>query len=154
MCVASRCASQYRAIAGIGLGGECGIGMALAAEAWPSNKRARVSSYVMVGWHGGVLLAAFVTAMLLPVIGWRGMFLLGILPALVAFVVRRTLDEPEIFVKKHATRSANSFRFLVKDEKILKTTLGIAVLWTFKTSPITASWCGCRVIWGRLSGSA
>jgi MFS family permease len=63
-------------------------------------ERARASSYVMVGWHGGVLLAAFVTAMLLPVIGWRGMFLLGVLPALVAFVVRRTLDEPEIFTQK------------------------------------------------------
>src|SRR6267154_5907940 len=88
----------YRTFAGVGLGGEFGIGMVLAAEAWPAVKRARVSSYVMLGWHGGVLLAAFVTAMLLPVIGWRGMFLLGILPAFMAFVVRRTLHEPEIFV--------------------------------------------------------
>ena len=120
----------YRTIAGVGLGGEYGIGMALAAEAWPSGKRARASSYVMVGWHGGVLLAAFVTAMLLPVIGWRGMFLLGILPALVAFVVRRTLDEPEIFVKKHASRNQHSFRFLAKDAETFKTTLGIAVLCT------------------------
>jgi len=68
----------YRAVAGVGLGGEFGIGMALAAEAWPASKRARASAYVMVGWHVGVLLAAFVTAALLPVIGWRGMFLLGI----------------------------------------------------------------------------
>src|SRR6266446_5008873 len=120
----------YRTVAGIGLGGEFGIGMALAAEAWPASKRARASSYVMLGWHGGVLLAAFVTAMLLPVIGWRGMFLLGILPAFVAFVVRRTLDEPEIFVKKHAARDENSFRLLVKDGKTFKTTLGIAILCT------------------------
>src|SRR5882762_6624736 len=120
----------YRAVVGVGLGGEFGIGMALAAEAWPASKRARASSYVMLGWHGGVLLAAFVTAMLLPVIGWRGMFLLGILPAFVAFVVRRTLDEPEIFVKKHAARDENSFRLLVKDGKTFKTTLGIAILCT------------------------
>src|ERR1051326_597587 len=120
----------YRAIAGVGLGGEYGIGMALAAEAWPSCKRARASSYVMVGWHGGVLLAALVTALLLPVIGWRGMFMLGILPALVAFVVRRTLDEPEIFIKKHAIRHEHSFQFLVKDGQVAKTTLGIAVLCT------------------------
>src|SRR5882762_2399557 len=84
----------YRAVAGVGLGGEFGIGMALAAEAWPASMRARATSYVMVGWHAGVLLAAFVTAILLPVIGWRGMFLLGILPAIVAFFVRRTLNEP------------------------------------------------------------
>jgi len=109
----------YRTIAGVGLGGEFGIGMALAAEAWPASKRARASSYVMVGWHGGVLLAAFVT-----------MFLLGILPALVAFIVRRTLDEPEIFIKKHAARHQCSFRLLIKDRKTLKTTLGIAILCT------------------------
>lgn len=44
----------YRTIAGIGLGGEFGIGMALAAEAWPAHKRARVSSYVALGWQSGV----------------------------------------------------------------------------------------------------
>ena len=120
----------YRAIAGLGLGGEFGIGMALAAEAWPASKRARASSYVMVGWHAGALLAAFVTAMLLPVIGWRGMFLIGILPAIVAFVVRRTLDEPEIFIKKHATKNEDSFHLLIKDGKTFKTTLGVAILCT------------------------
>jgi hypothetical protein len=47
--------------------------------------------------------------MLLPMIGWRGMFLVGLLPALVAVIVRRTLHEPEIFVKKHAASGENSF---------------------------------------------
>src|SRR5437870_8938806 len=75
----------YRTIAGLGLGGEFGIGMALAAEAWPASKRARVSSYVGLGWQAGVLLAALVTPLLLPVIGWRGMFMVGLLPAVVAF---------------------------------------------------------------------
>src|SRR5262249_40156347 len=87
----------YRFIAGLGLGGEFGTGMTLAAEAWPASKRARASSYVSLGWQSGVLLAAVVTPMLLPVIGWRGMFLVGLLPALVAFIVRRTLPEPDIF---------------------------------------------------------
>jgi MFS family permease len=118
----------YRMMAGLGLGGEFGIGMALAAEAWPASKRARVSSYVALGWQTGVLLAAFVTPMLLPVIGWRGMFLVGLLPALVAFIVRRTLDEPEIFVKKHAAKKENSFRLLVQDGKTVRTTVGIAIL--------------------------
>ena len=53
--------AAYRLIAGLGLGGEFGIGMALAAEAWPASKRARVSSYVALGWQSGVLLAALVT---------------------------------------------------------------------------------------------
>jgi MFS family permease len=118
----------YRTLAGLGLGGEFGIGMALAAEAWPASKRARVSSYVGLGWQGGVLLAALITPMLLPVIGWRGMFFVGLLPAVVAFIVRRTLEEPEIFVKKHAAQRENSFRLLVKDRKTRRTTLGIAIL--------------------------
>src|SRR5229473_684094 len=118
----------FRIIAGLGLGGEFGIGMALAAEAWPASKRARVSSYVSLGWQGGVLIAALVTPMLLPVIGWRGIFLVGVLPALVAFIVRRTLHEPEIFVKKHAAKRENSFRLLVKDGVTFRTTFGITIL--------------------------
>src|SRR5229473_1006757 len=117
-----------RFIAGLGLGGEFGIGMTLAAEAWPASKRARAASYVSLGWQSGVLMAALVTPMLLPIIGWRGIFLVGLLPALVGFIVRRTLHEPEIFVKKHAAKRENSFRLLVKDGKTFRTTLGIAIL--------------------------
>src|SRR6202047_2542658 len=61
----------YRTLAGVGLGGEFGIGMALVAEAWPASKRARASSYVGLGWQTGVLVAAIATPLLLPVIGWR-----------------------------------------------------------------------------------
>lgn len=118
----------YRTLAGVGLGGEFGIGMALAAESWPASKRARASSYVGLGWQTGVLLAAFVTPALLPLIGWRGMFLVGVAPAFIAFVVRRTLHEPEIFVRSHAPRNENSFRWLVKDAKTFRTTAAIAIL--------------------------
>jgi MFS family permease len=120
--------ATYRLLAGLGLGGEFGIGMALAAEAWPASKRARASSYVALGWQSGVFLAALLTPRLLPLVGWRGMFLIGLLPAIVAFVVRRTLDEPEIFVNKHAAKNENSFRLLVKDGKTLRTTVGIALV--------------------------
>jgi benzoate transport len=120
----------YRTIAGIGLGGEFGIGMALAAEAWPASKRGRVSAYVGLGWQAGVLLAAVLTPLLLPTIGWRGMFLVGLLPAVVAFVVRKTLDEPEIFVKRVQTAATkeNSFRLLVKDARTTRTSIGIVIL--------------------------
>jgi MFS family permease len=74
----------YRTLAGVGLGGEFGIGMALVAEAWPASMRARASSYVGLGWQLGVLAAAIVTPILLPIIGWRGMFMLGIFPAVAA----------------------------------------------------------------------
>jgi MFS family permease len=118
----------YRTVAGIGLGGEFGIGMALAAEAWPASKRARASSYVALGWQGGVLMAALTTPLLLPLIGWRGMFAVGLVPALVAFIVRRTLGEPEIFIKKRSAKNAHSFRLLLKDRATIRTTVGITIL--------------------------
>jgi MFS family permease len=120
----------YRTIAGIGLGGEFGIGMALAAEAWPARHRARVSSYVALGWQLGVLGAALLTPLLMPHIGWRGMFLVGVVPALVAWVIRNKLHEPEVFVRKPKVRGSRlrSFKLLVKDARTTRTSLGIVVL--------------------------
>jgi len=119
----------YRTIAGIGLGGEFGIGMALVAEAWPAAKRARVSSYVGLGWQSGVLLAALVTPILLPIITWRGMFLVGIAPAIAAFVMRYAMDEPAIFVQ-HAVKEKrpNPLGLLVKDAATAKISLGMFIL--------------------------
>ncbi|CAM5548916.1 MFS transporter [Eoetvoesiella caeni] len=119
----------YRTIAGIGLGGEFGIGMALAAEAWPARHRARVSSYVALGWQAGVLAAALVTPFLLPHIGWRGMFLVGVIPALVAWFVRSHLHEPEVFVRSIENKGkSRAFKLLVKDAKTTKVSVGIAIL--------------------------
>jgi MFS family permease len=119
----------YRAVAGLGLGGEFGIGMALAAEAWPAAKRARVSSYVGLGWQAGVLAAALVTPLLLPLIGWRGMFLVGLLPALVSFLIRRTVGEPPLFVgRAREPRAMAPLRLLVKDKATAKISLGLLIL--------------------------
>lgn len=120
----------YRAIAGFGLGGEFGIGMALVAEAWPTSKRARASSYVGLGWQLGVLAAALATPLLLPVIGWRGMFVLGIFPAVGAYFIRSKLHEPEVFVanKAHNPDAAFSLRLLVADKETIKTSLGMIIL--------------------------
>ena len=119
----------YRTIAGLGLGGEFGIGMALVAETWPASKRARATSYVALGWQAGVLCAALVTPLLLPSIGWRGMFLVGLLPGVIAFAVRWYVGEPEIFVKRSkAARSMAPLRMLVKDAATCKVSLGMFIL--------------------------
>jgi MFS family permease len=119
----------YRFVAGVGLGGEFGIGMALVAEAWPASKRARASSYVGLGWQLGVLTAAIVTPILLPVIGWRGMFFIGILPALAAYVIRYSLHEPEVFVANSKDKPKESaLRLLVKDGETTKLSLGMIIL--------------------------
>ena len=124
----------YRTIAGIGLGGEFGIGMALAIEAWPAKHRAKAASYVALGWQVGVLAAALLTPVLLPDIGWRGMFVVGIFPAFVAWYLRTRLHEPEIFSQKQTELSTQkiskleSFKLLVKDKATTKVSLGIVVL--------------------------
>ncbi|AHG19229.1 MFS transporter [Chania multitudinisentens RB-25] len=122
----------YRTLAGIGLGGEFGIGMALIAEAWPAEKRNRASAYVGMGWQLGVLAAAFLTPLLLPYIGWRGMFLVGLLPALVSFLIRRTMGEPKEFVQQNTHEQQLSFtqrvKLLFKDRPTGKASLGILIL--------------------------
>lgn len=124
----------YRTIAGIGLGGEFGIGMALAIEAWPAKHRAKAASYVALGWQVGVLAAALLTPVLLPHIGWRGMFVVGIFPAFVAWYLRVRLHEPEIFSQKQIELSTQkiskleSFKLLVKDKATTKVSLGVVVL--------------------------
>ncbi|MCO5090082.1 MFS transporter [Bosea sp. (in: a-proteobacteria)] len=119
----------YRTIAGLGLGGEFGIGMALVAEAWPASKRARASSYVGLGWQVGVLMAALATPLLLPSIGWRGMFAIGILPAFAAYFIRRTLHEPEIFVARSRDQPKQSaLHLLVKDRETARLSLGMVIL--------------------------
>jgi benzoate transport len=129
----------YRTIAGLGLGGEFGIGMALVAEAWPASQRARVSSYVGLGWQLGVLAAALLTPLLLPVIGWRGMFALGLAPAVVSFVVRRRVEEPALFVERaeHARHARHAgqdaarklpLTRLVADGRTTRASIGVAIL--------------------------
>ena len=124
----------YRTIAGIGLGGEFGIGMALAIEAWPAKHRAKAASYVALGWQVGVLAAALLTPVLLPHIGWRGMFVVGIFPAFVAWYLRVRLHEPEIFSQKQTALSTQkiskleSFKLLIKDKATTKVSLGVVVL--------------------------
>ncbi|AZG06602.1 MFS transporter [Pigmentiphaga sp. H8] len=120
----------YRTIAGLGLGGEFGIGMALAAEACRPEQRARMSSYVGLGWQAGVLAAALITPILLPIVGWRGMFAIGVLPAVVAFVIRHFIGEPKIFVEsqKSTAPKDNAFKLLVADAKTTRASLGVVIL--------------------------
>src|SRR5579862_7939425 len=119
----------YRTIAGLGLGGEFGIGMALVAEAWPAKYRARGCTYVALGWQAGVLVAALITPILLPIIGWRGMFVAALVPGLIAFAVRWYVPEPQIFLDRAGERrTAMPLGLLVKDSATRNISLGMLIL--------------------------
>lgn len=118
----------FRFLSGLGLGAEYGVGMTLATEAWPAKWRGRAASFVAVGWQVGVLLAAFVGAWALqtPSVGWRGLFLIGAVPAVLAFLTRRHVEEPEMFEAR--PRSANPVRELFCDAERTRHSLAVFVL--------------------------
>lgn len=89
-----------RFLAGLGLGGEYGIGMTLVTETWPAAKRARATAGVAMGWQAGAVLAAILAAVVLPDYGWRGLFLVGVIPALLAAWARHGLKEPPMWLKR------------------------------------------------------
>lgn len=122
--------SVFRFLAGIGLGGEFGIGMTLAAEAWPAKKRARATAWVANGWQVGTLLATGAAALLLPLGGWRLLFAVGAFPAVVAFLLRRQLEEPLKFVEIQQTRGVAKFpvKALVADARSVRTSIGVLIL--------------------------
>jgi MFS family permease len=118
-----------RTIAGLGFGGEFGIGLALVAETWPASLRARASSYVALGGQAGSLAAAVLTPALLPHIGWRGMFLVGVIPVTMSFALRRILPEPTIFLesRSHAHAAAPVW-LLIKDGPTIRKSAGVTIL--------------------------
>ncbi|HET6762599.1 MAG TPA: MFS transporter [Longimicrobiaceae bacterium] len=86
-----------RALFGIGMGGEWGVGAALAMENAPSARRGIFSGLLQEGYAVGYLLAALAFYFVFPRWGWRPMFFLGGLPALLAFYVRYRVKESEVW---------------------------------------------------------
>lgn len=91
----------YRFLAGLGIGGEWAAGAALVAESWPEAKRTKAAGVLQSAWAVGFFLAAGLN-LLLKDYGWRVLFVVGILPALVALVIRLWVKEPQRWVQAHA----------------------------------------------------
>jgi multidrug resistance protein len=90
----------YRSLAGLGIGGGWASGQALVAESMPPEHRGRYAGYVQTGAPLGVLLAAAVSAYLTPQIGWRWVFVISALPALiVALLEWRFLPESDVWMR-------------------------------------------------------
>jgi len=95
----------WRVLVGFGMGGEWSCGSVLVAETWPQKYRAKAMGIMQSGWAVGAILAAGLSALVLERYGWRVLFLIGAAPALAAFVIRRTVEEPEVWRERDRTPS-------------------------------------------------
>jgi MFS family permease len=99
----------FRVLLGLGMGGEWATGAALVAETWPSQHRAKALGVMQSAWAVGYAVAAAVTALLLPRFGWRAVFFVGVVPALVTLWIRRSVPESEVWRDAREARGAWSW---------------------------------------------
>ncbi|HYV98459.1 MAG TPA: MFS transporter [Gemmatimonadaceae bacterium] len=86
-----------RVLFGIAMGGEWGLGSSLTMESIPSSARGFASGILQQGYAVGHLFAALVYTLLFTTIGWRGMFMIGVVPALLVLYIRRNVDESPVW---------------------------------------------------------
>jgi len=100
-----------RAVFGIAMGGEWGVGASLTMESIPPHARGFVSGLLQSGYPTGYFLASIVYGLLFQYIGWRGMFMIGVIPALLVFYIRRSVPESPSW-RPTTTRSSNTWTVL------------------------------------------
>jgi MFS family permease len=94
----------WRALLGIGMGGEWASGAVLVSETWPAEHRTKAIGIMQSGWAIGYILAALLSALFLGVLplgdeGWRWLFAAGVLPAFFTLWIRRRVAEPEAWAR-------------------------------------------------------
>lgn len=117
----------YRFVTALGIGGEWAAGASLVAEVWPEEKRAKAAGVLQSAWAVGFFLAAALN-LLLRGYGWRVLFLVGVLPALVALMVRLWVQEPERWVRAHAQELSSGKTGRVKLPELFQGTFRRATL--------------------------
>ncbi len=91
-----------RFCAGLGIGAEFGLGMAIASEVSSAENRAKSTSAVGLGFQVGVLVASLASAPIIAAFGWQGLFVVGFVPAVIAIIIRAAVPEPPIFEQHKA----------------------------------------------------
>ena len=122
----------FRIFLGFGMGGEWASGAALVSETWSDKHRGKALGFMQSAWAIGYGAAALVTAAVLPVWGWRGVFFVGILPAFFTLWVRRNVEEPQIWRDMKRNPSATPGRFTdIFRGGLLRLTLAVTVMNAF-----------------------
>jgi SHS family lactate transporter-like MFS transporter len=101
-----------RALYGVAMGGEWGVGASLTMETIPPHARGFVSGLLQSGYPAGYFMASIVYGVLFPYIGWRGMFMVGVLPALLVLYIRRTVPESPSWSKQAAVERGSTLAVL------------------------------------------
>jgi MFS transporter, SHS family, lactate transporter len=94
-----------RALFGIGMGGEWGLGASLAMETLPTKARGLFSGILQQGYAFGFLLAAIVYALVFPHFGWRGLFIAGAMPAFLVIYIRARVPESPAWLRSERTKN-------------------------------------------------
>jgi SHS family lactate transporter-like MFS transporter len=108
-----------RFLFGVAMGGEWGIGSALTFETIPTRARGVVSGLLQAGYPSGYFVASIATGLFYDSLGWRYMFLLGVVPAILVFFIRMGVDESPAFLEKRIKKEqSNLIEVLVRNWKI------------------------------------
>lgn len=122
----------FRIFLGFGMGGEWASGAALVSETWPAEHRGKALGFMQSAWAVGYGAAALVTAAIMPLWGWRGVFFIGILPAFFTIWVRRKVEEPEIWLKaQHKAPSARAAFTDIFKPPLLGVTIAVTIMNAF-----------------------
>jgi MFS family permease len=108
---------MWRALLGIGMGGEWASGAVLISETWPPEHRNKAIGIMQSGWAIGYIAAALTAALVLGAPGsgpetWRWLFVVGVLPALFTLWIRRNVPEPETWTRRAKSRLGNPFKVI------------------------------------------
>jgi MFS transporter, SHS family, lactate transporter len=107
-----------RALFGVAMGGEWGIGSALTMETIPPSARGFVSGLLQAGYPSGYFLASLAVYLLYDKLGWRYMFVLGVIPAVLVFFIRQGVDESPAWKEQQHTPSMGILAVLQRDWKL------------------------------------
>ena len=101
----------FRALLGIGMGAEWPAGAALAMESWPARSRGLMSGVLQGSWSIGFLLSSLAYGLLYEHIGWRGLLIIGVLPALAVIWIRIYVKEPKVWVENRRIQREQNREF-------------------------------------------
>jgi MFS family permease len=130
----------YRFLAGVGIGGEWALAGTYVAESWPEDRRKMGAGYLQTGYYAGFFLAAALNYSVGATFGWRAMFVCGLLPVILAVVIRVRVQEPVVWTRaeQRAVQRRGPLREILSAQHRRRTLVMASLL----TVAIVGLWAG------------